>query len=151
MAMIYDRHPALARMHKAEDLDRVQAEYLLEAPAMVEAMFASKPTLRPLYDSLYKAARKLGKDVRICPAKTIVPLYRTNVFAQIKPTTKTRIDLGFALRPYIEEGRKFPARLIDTGGYDKKDRITHRIEIFSLMDIDDEALDWLKQAYELNP
>lgn len=147
----YDRHPSLGRMHPPGDLERVQAEYLREAPILIEAMFAAKPTLRPLYDRLYSAARALGNDVKICPAKTIVPFYRTHVFAQVKPTTKTRIDLGLALRPFIEDGHKFPARLIDTGGYAKKDRITHRIEIFSLMDIDDEALDWLKQAYERNP
>ncbi|BDC51286.1 hypothetical protein F183_A36020 [Bryobacterales bacterium F-183] len=147
----YDPHPALGRMHPPQDLERVQKEYLAEAPSLIDAMFSAKPALRPIYDQMYDVARGLGTDVKICPAKTIVPLYRTHVFAQIKPTTKTRIDLGLALRPFIEEGRNFPARLIDTGGYVKKDRITHRIEIFSLMDIDDEVLDWLKQAYEWNP
>ncbi|MBY0431377.1 MAG: uroporphyrinogen-III C-methyltransferase, partial [Rhodospirillales bacterium] len=70
---------------------------------------------------------KLGKDVKVCPAKTIIPFYRTHVFAQVKPTTKTRIDLSFALRPLIEDGTKLPKRLIDTGGYAKKDRLTHRL------------------------
>jgi hypothetical protein len=58
---------------------------------------------------------------------TIVPLHRNHVIAQIKPATRTRIDLGFAL-----EARKAEGRLIDTGGYAKKDRITHRIPISSM-------------------
>jgi hypothetical protein len=39
--------------------------------------------------------------------------------------------------------------LIDTGGYAKSDRITHRIEIAQLSDIDAGVKQWLKAAYEL--
>ncbi len=74
-----------------------------------------------------------------------MPLYRNHVFAQIKPATRTRIDLGFALGATKAKGR-----LIDTGGYQKKDRITHRIPITALADIDDEVKRWLKAAYELD-
>ena len=84
----------------------------------------------------------MGNDVKACPCQTIVPLYRKHVFAQIKPTTTKRIDLGFALGARPAEGR-----LIDTGGYAKKDRITHRIPISSLQEIDDEVKHWLKVAY----
>jgi hypothetical protein len=69
------------------------------------------------------------------------------VFAQIKPTTNTRIDLGFALTHY--KG-KLPTRLIDTGGLAKKDRITHRIEIKAVGEIDGEVKKWLKTAYDLD-
>jgi hypothetical protein len=74
-----------------------------------------------------------------------VPLYRKHVFAQIKPTTRTRIDLGLALKD-----TKVPKRLINTGGFAKKDRITHRIEITSLKDIDAEVKKWMKIAYEMD-
>src|SRR6185437_10762347 len=56
----------------------------------------------------------------------------------------TRIDFGLALGDTM----KTPKRLIQTGGYEKKDRITHRFEITSLKDIDDEVKRWLKIAYE---
>jgi hypothetical protein len=67
------------------------------------------------------------------------------VFAQIKPATRSRIDLGLALRNLKPTGR-----LIDTGGFAKKDRITHRIEVSSLRDFDGEAKRWWKRAYESN-
>jgi hypothetical protein len=120
--------------------------YLKAAEGYVEAMFSGpKAGLRPIYDALLKLAFKLGKDVRACPCQTIVPLYRNHVFAQIKPTTQTRIDFGFALKDTKASGR-----LIDTGGFAKKDRITHRIPISSLEETDDEVKRWLKVAYELD-
>lgn len=114
--------------------------------AYVEAMFAgSKAGLRPIYDRLLQLGLKIGKDVKACPCQTIVPFYRKHVFAQIKPTTRERIDLGFALKDTPASGR-----LIDTGGFAKKDRITHRIPITSLAEIDDQVKYWLKVAYDLD-
>ena len=77
----------------------------------------------------------------------MVPLYREHVFAQIKPTTNSRVDLGFALANY--KG-KLPKTLVDTGGLAKKDRITHRIELKSVAEIDGDLKKWLKTAYELD-
>lgn len=122
--------------------------YLKTAVRYVEEQYAGpKEKLRPIYDELLKLGKSLGDDVKACPCKTIVPLYRKHVFAQIKPTTNTRIDLGFALTHY--KG-KLPKRLIDTGGLAKKDRITHRIEITATEQIDDEVKKWLKTAYDLD-
>jgi hypothetical protein len=118
--------------------------YLESAERDVEKMFSGgKAHLRPVYDALLKVGLKTGKEAKACPCQTIVPLYRNHVFAQIKPTTQTRIDMGFALGDMKPTGR-----LIDTGGFAKKDRITHRIPITSLDDIDDEVKHWLKVAYD---
>src|SRR5262249_32582064 len=106
-----------------------------------------KEALRPLYDVLLKLGKGIGDEVKACPCTTMVPLYRNHVFAQIKPTTNTRIDLGFALAKY--KG-KLPKRLIDTGGLQKKDRITHRMEVKSADDIDGDVKKWLKTAYDLD-
>jgi hypothetical protein len=120
--------------------------YLKLATVYVEGQYAGKKAaLRPLYDQLLKLGLGIGKDAKACPCKTIVPLYRNHVFAQIKPTTNTRIDLGFSLG-----NTKVPARLINTGGYEKKDRITHRIEISKPADIDDTVTRWLKAAYDMD-
>jgi hypothetical protein len=120
--------------------------YLRQAEEFVDNMFSgAKKSLRPIFDALLKLARSMGADVKVCPCQTMVPLYRKHVFAQIKPTTRTRIDLGLALKD-----TKVPKRLIDTGGFAKKDRITHRIEITSMKDIDSEVKKWLTIAYEMD-
>jgi hypothetical protein len=122
--------------------------YLKAAVQYVEEQYAGpKEKLRPIYDELLTLGKSMGGDVKACPCKTIVPLYRNHVFAQIKPTTNSRIDLGFALTHY--KG-KLPKRLIDTGGLAKKDRITHRMEITAVEQIDGEVKKWLKTAYDLD-
>jgi hypothetical protein len=126
-------------------LDSDPDVYLQAAPQWVDAMFSGgKAGLRPIYEELLKLGKSLGPDVRVCPCETIVPFYREHVFAQVKPSTRTRIDLGFALKDMPCSGR-----LIDTGGRAKGDRLTHRIPITSLAEIDDEVKRWLKTAYDL--
>jgi hypothetical protein len=122
------------------------ATYLRLSEENVETMFSGpKAALRPLYDALYDQARSLGSDVLICPAKTIVAIYRRHVIAQIKPSTRTRIDFGLALKNTPVTGR-----LIDTGGLAKKDRITHRLEVTKPADIDAELKRWLVKAYQMD-
>ena len=105
----------------------------------------SKAGLRPLYDKLYDLARSIGGDIKISPGKTIVSIYRNHVIAQIKASTRTRIDFGLALKDTPAKGG-----LIDTGGLAKKDRITHRIEIKLLDDVDAFVEKWLRNAYEMD-
>jgi hypothetical protein len=102
-----------------------------------------KAVLRPLYDKLLALGLSMGKNAKACPCETMVPLYRRHVFAQIKPTTQTRIDMGFALGALKAEGR-----LVETGGFARKDRITHRIPVSVPTDIDNEVKRWLRVAYE---
>jgi hypothetical protein len=119
--------------------------YLVAAEKYVDTQYEKKPDLKPIYDHVLKLALALGKDVKVCPCQTMVPIYRNNVFAQLKPSTKTRLDLGFCLR-----GVPFTDRLLDTGGTAKKDRITHRVGLTSLNDVDAEVKGWLRQAYEMD-
>ena len=139
---LYSMHPGFERMGALASKEA--QEY--DPEALVEAMFTgTRAALRPLYEKLLKIGLATGKDVKACPCKTIVPLYRRHVFAQIKPATNKRLDLGFAL-----ENTEAPERLIDTGGFLKGDRITHRIPIEKATDIDAEVKYWLKIAYELD-
>jgi Domain of unknown function (DUF5655)/Domain of unknown function (DUF4287) len=102
-----------------------------------------KAVLRPIYDKMLEIGRHLGDDVRVCPCETMVPFYRNHVFGQLKASTNTRVDLGLALGDKPAKGR-----LIDTGGFKKKDRITHRIPLEKFEDIDAEVLKFLKEAYD---
>jgi hypothetical protein len=121
-------------------------DYLAAAPRYVDEMYEGpRAALRPLHDILEELAFSLGPDIRLCPGKTIVPIYRQHVIAQIRPATRTRIDFGLALG-----GQKGRGRLEETGGHQKKDRITHRIAVSSPQDIDDFLKQWLLRAYELD-
>lgn len=122
--------------------------YLRMAPRYVEEMYTGpRAALRPVHDALVELGRSLGADVKVSPAKTIVPLYRKHVFAEIKPATQTRIDLGLALK---RADGPLPDRLIDTGRAKKGDRITHRIPLTSIEEIDEELGRWMEIAYELD-
>lgn len=122
--------------------------YLAQAPKLVDAMYAGKKAhLRPIYDALLAHAREAFPEVRVCPCQTMVPFYRTFVFAQVKPTTNSRVDLGLAL---AKHKGALPELLIDTGGLAKKDRITHRIPLESPAEITPKVLAWLQKAYDLD-
>jgi Domain of unknown function (DUF5655)/Domain of unknown function (DUF4287) len=133
-----------ARSVGKNEEDEDPEQYLQHAQDSVEKMFSGpKEHLRAIYDEILKYARTMGSDIRVSPCSTIVPIYRKHVIAQIKPTTRTRIDLGLALK-----NAKVPKRLINTGGFEKKDRITHRIELSEPRNFDAEAKRWMKVAYE---
>src|ERR1700730_6711116 len=117
--------------------------YLKAAGLYVQEQYAGpKEKLRKVYDEILRLGKSLGADVKACPCKTIVPLYRKHVFAQIKPTNRTRRDLGLAPKDLTPAGR-----LPRTGGHAKGDRLSHRIPITCLADIDDAVKRWLQAAY----
>ncbi len=129
----------------AEDTD--PETYLKAAAGYVEAMYVGKAGLWPIHNALVELGLSLGTDVKVCPCKTIVPLYRQHVFAQIKPSTVTRIDFGLALK----DSKKSPShRLVATGGLAKGDRITHCFALTSMKNIDAEIKEWVQIAYDLD-
>jgi hypothetical protein len=124
-------------------------KYLEAAERYVDEMYAgAKSGLRPIYDALLELAFDVADDIRVCPCQTMVPLFRNHAIAQIKPSTRTRVDFGLALGKHRG---KLPKRLIDTGGAAKKDRITHRIELTAREQVDADVARWLKAAYDLDP
>jgi len=125
--------------------DESPEAYLAIAPTYVDEMFGgARAGLRPIGDALLRLGREVAADMKFCPCKTIIPFYRNHVIAQIKPATNFRVDFGYSLGPEI----KFTSRLKDTGGLKKKDRITHKVEITSLSDIDADVKKWLRMAYD---
>jgi predicted transport protein len=111
---------------------------------LVDAMYSGKrAALRPIYDALAKAARKVAKDVDVSARKTYVALRKNRVFAVIQPTTQTRVDLGLALAGEVATDRLEPVKRLGN------DRITHRIALTDAKQVDAEVRRRLKQAYEL--
>lgn len=109
-----------------------------EAPDLVAAQYSGgKAGLRPLHDLIVKYASSLGEDVEIAPKKSSVSLRRKKQFALIAPATKSRIDLGLALKGEAAEGR------LET--YNAM--CSHRIRLETKSDFDATAKKWMKEAY----
>ncbi len=106
---------------------------------LIDAQYAgAKAGLRPLCDRLLAAASSLGSDVEVAPKKTSVSLRRAKQFALIEAPSRTRVALGLNLR-----GTEAGGRLLAAGGM-----CTHRVDVGSLDDIDEELLGWLREAYD---
>jgi len=109
-----------------------------ETVNLVAAQYSgAKESLRPLHDVIIQFCTSLGKDVEIAPKKTSVSLRRAKQFALITPATKTRIDLGLALKG------EAPTDRLET--YNAM--CSHRVRLETLEDFDDQAKDWIRVAY----
>lgn len=112
-------------------------------PDMIEAQYSGGKThLRPIYDQLVTLIQSFGEDVTIGPRKTYVAFGRKKQFCVIKPSTKTRLDVGLKL-----PGETTTDRLVDAGNFGS-DSITHKVSLTSADEIDDELQQWLREAYD---
>jgi predicted transport protein len=103
--------------------------------------YKGKENLKPIYDKLIEEISKFGNDITNTPKKGSVSLIRKRQFVLIKPATKTRIDLGLKLKDKPTHGR-----LGDSGPFGTM--CTHRIQLASVDEVDNEVIDWIKEAYD---
>ncbi len=146
-----DKHGQLLAFLKTEHgvshgfANLIAARYLSQGEEitgddLVDAQYAgAKAALRPICDRLVAEARALGDDVEIAPKKTSVSLRRSKQFALVEAPSAKRVQLGFNLR-----GVAPTDRLRAWGGM-----CTHRVDLATPDDVDDELLGWLRAAYDL--
>lgn len=108
---------------------------------LVANQYKGKENLLPIYESLIKAVDKFGNDVIKTPKKSSVSVIRKKQFVLIKPATKTRIDLGLKLKDVPTTDR-----LQNSGPFGTM--CTHRVQLTSEDQVDDELIEWMKEAYE---
>jgi hypothetical protein len=108
---------------------------------LLSAQYAGKEDLKTIYDEIVSFVSRLGDDVNIVAKKTSVSITRKKQFALIKPASKARIDLGLKL-----SGKEIGSRLGDSGPFGTM--CTHRVQVFSIGEIDDELKSWLLEAYD---
>ncbi|MET6989878.1 DUF4287 domain-containing protein [Sediminicola arcticus] len=114
----------------------------VEAPEdLVTNQYKGKEQLLLIYKKLIATIKKFGPDVVISPKKGTVSLIRKKQFALIKPATKTRIDLGLKL-----VGKEETARLENSGPFGTM--CTHRVQITTIDEVDQQLKNWLNEAYE---
>ncbi len=109
-----------------EEVDLVAAQYS-----------GAKADLRPLYEEIVRFAQSLGSDIDVAPKKASVSLRRKKQFALVTPATKTRIDLGLALKGDEPHGRLESYNAM----------CSHRVRLESATDFDDEVKGWMEEAY----
>lgn len=113
---------------------------LAPADALVDAQYADRQALRPIYDAVIAAARGLG-DVTVQARKTYVSLVgRRRTFARVQATTRSRVDLGFRIDGRAPRGRLVPAKIHDT--------LTVQVGLASPDEVDDKVVALLREAYE---
>lgn len=112
------------------------------AEQLLDAQYADRPHLRPIFDKVIDAAVQLG-DVTIQVRKTYVSLLSPRrTFARLQPSTKTRLDVGLRLDDEEPRGRLQPSTIHET--------MKVQISFTTPDQVDAEALTWLQQAYEAN-
>jgi len=115
--------------------------FLATADELVDAQYADRPHLRPIYDAIIDATAGLG-EVVIQARKTYVSLLTPRrTFARVQ-ATKRRVDLGLRLDGYEPGGRLQASRIHQT--------MPLQISLTAPTDVDSEVLDWMKRAYDQN-
>jgi hypothetical protein len=80
--------------------EREDDAYLENADLWARALFSGRNAkFRPIFEELVRIVRRLGPDVRICPVKTHVPVFRKSEFASFAPETKARLGVTLKLTP----------------------------------------------------
>jgi hypothetical protein len=128
-------------------------EFLLKtAEELVEEQFADRQHLRPVFDEVIEAGVGIAHYglVEVQARKTFVTLRtKRRKFAMVRPSTKTRVDLGLRIVEMHSGHQRFAARL-QSAKLLRDDTMTHRIPLTKLGDVDDEVCYWLAVAYEQN-
>ena len=99
-----------------------------------------KEQLKPIYELLVEQISGMGEEIEFVPKRASVSVKTKKQFALIQPSTKTRIDLGLKLR-----NKPIGERLQGSGPFGSM--CTHRVQLFSIDDVDEELLEWIREAY----
>ncbi|WP_309093135.1 DUF5655 domain-containing protein, partial [Phenylobacterium sp.] len=111
------------------------------AEALIDGQYARRPELRPLYDAVVAASLDAG-DVTVQARKTYVSLLTPRrTFARVQ-AAKDRVDVALRLPADSAGGRLTPSRVHDT--------MPVQFSLARPEDLDAEALELLKRAYDEN-
>jgi hypothetical protein len=106
---------------------------------LLDAQYAgAKAGLRPIYERLVGIAASLGPDVQVVVQKTGVALRRRKQFAVVQASSAKRVELGLNLRSDPASPRVVPT----TG------MCSHKTDLNSLPDVDEDVVGWLRTAYD---
>jgi hypothetical protein len=114
---------------------------LASVDELLDGQYRDRAALRPVLDTLVALVTPLG-GVAVQVRKTWVSLDSPRrQFALVRPTTRTRVDLGLRLPDVAPGGRLAEARGLGN------DTINVRVGLHSTDEVDDEVAGWLAAAY----
>jgi hypothetical protein len=118
-------------------------DFVLASPdELIDAQFADRPSLRPVFDGILAAANAIGPAV-VQARKTYVSLVSPRrTFARVQATTRTRVDLSLRLEGQAPIGRLEPSKIHET--------MRLKVSLTTPDEIDAEVRTWLERAYREN-
>jgi Family of unknown function (DUF5990)/Domain of unknown function (DUF5655) len=116
-----------------------------DAVPLIDGQYADRPQLRPILDAVLAALPALG-PVKVEARRTIVSLVSPRrAFAWVQATTRNHVDLGLRLDDLKPDDPQRGTRLQAAKNLGAA---TVRIALTDPGQLDDEALGWLRRAYE---
>jgi hypothetical protein len=112
--------------------------------SLVGALYSGdKAAWRPVHEKVVDAALACGSDVIATSCKTMVPIYRKHVFAELRPVADgVEVQLALGEKPKDVRFESISRR-------NPGDRLTHRAVFSRESDVDARFADALRTAYEL--
>ncbi len=115
------------------------------ADDLIGRQYVDRAQLRPILDATLAALPGIGPVAVVQARKTYISLVsKRRTFAVIQATTRNRVDLGLRLGNQRPGGRLKPGKGVGNGS------MTVYLPLSAVADLDDEALSWLKRAYDEN-
>jgi len=112
------------------------------AEQLIDAQYADRPHLRPIYEAIVAATRAFG-EVVIQARKGFVSILTPNrTFARVRAATRDRVDLALRLEGQQPRGRLTPSRIHET--------MPLQVSLTKPEELDVEVLRWLRKAYDEN-
>ncbi len=110
----------------------------------IEEYFSTGPPFeRPVFDAVMAGLADVG-PIHMEPVSVGIFLKKASSFAQLRPMTKW-VAVGFSLERTITD-RRIARKVIEHG----RGR-WHVVNVRSADEVDEELLDWLREAYLLAP
>ena len=113
----------------------------MSAPTIASHFDGNEPVVQAVYDALLAGLSAYG-EVNAVPKKTSIHLDNASGFAGVY-TRKSYINLHFRLDYKLDDSRIVKVEQLSAR------RFKHTVRLDDTSDVDDQLMNWLKDAYEL--
>ena len=108
---------------------------------LVNLQYKGKEHFKPLYDKLVTEISQFGDNIEIAPKKAYVSLRSKKQFAILNPAAKSRFEIGLIIKNQKGEGLLEEIKTSNS-------MCSHKINLTSIEDINNEVMNWIKIAYK---